>query len=1398
MSNTDELPTSLSDDDFASFYESIHDFAPFHWQQRLAKQVCRGGWPDYIKLPTSSGKTSVIDIAIFALAYQACEANRPNGTMTAARRIFFVVDRRIIVNEAYLQSRTTAEKLWKAAAGIGDNPEILKRVALWLRRLTADTKAPPLDCRELRGGIYRDDAWVRSPLQPTVLASTVDQIGSRLLFRGYGVSDRNLSIHAALTAHDSLIILDEAHCSKPFSQTLDSIARYRGEQWAKQPIDLPFSFVQMTATPPANLSGRELFQLDNELDYQLDPLLKDRHHCAKPVTLIEAAGAKGKSLHEKLAKQLVEYAYSLGADHGCKRIAIVVNRVAVARAAFEQLKDKLKKNKQSIDDASLMIGRMRPLDRDALTKSLREAFRSGADEVFKSPRFVVATQCLEVGADLDFDGMVCQCASLDALRQRFGRLNRLGNSERARGVILAAEGDLQEEAKLKEDKPLDPIYGNALARTWHWLNQNADAMIDEDVDERADGEAETRIPIEIDFGIVAMDAKVVSLSSEEQQRLSGTALDAPVLMPAHVDMLCQTSPRPTPEPEVAAYLHGPDRGMPEVRICWRADLDLNGFDTKHPTSTLNTLNWINAVSSCPPSSAECLSVPLPVVRKWLSGESFVDQTSDVLGETPENETSSKKPGKPVLGRCALIWRGLKRAAITDKKEGKVRDTSILVDKASVSRIRPNDTLVVPVEIGGWNQLGYLPDAPDEPNLGDWVSSTDSTKSDGTDSDQDSSPQTLSSVDIADRAFSETRARTILRVHPKLKPNAGAASPLFSELLTKIKQPDDPLNITFWKNELEHCIGDSQAESWAARRLERLRELPGKLTRYPGGIVWQTGLHTDRGGGMPPLPLDSFGDDDDALSQTGRVKLVQHLADVHDEVDRLTKGVGLSAEVAAVELLAAKHHDIGKADPRFQAMLMRKPVSVAYMQPHLWAKSDFPVGNFASELPRGFRHEMLSADLLARFAMDGIEDRDLLWHLVASHHGHARPLAPIAQDDALPGFRLDELNAQAVSHDERREWIPPWRLDSGIAERFWNLNRHYGWWGLAWLETTLRLADWNASATPGRGDVSKLQFPAATPKPSSPQPRPLLLVGIDGSKPLGYLAALGVFRTLGNLPDGSCLRFAWKQTEGAWRPVIFASESSPLSEEWLLDILMSALQTDAAEFPPLRIARVEDDNQRRGLERRGLFDSFAESADFGDRLDADWLSCNSSDFRSSDANSQLQTTRRDYHAIGIRGLLTECTKDHLYRSLFQPWDYTDPIAGVTLHLEPREDRRHAYQWHTPSGDPTRKLHGGMIGANRLALEAWPLFQSLPATNDNEKLVTIGFQGLKANNTKLTWPIWTAPIPLRVISTVLSLRPLHESKLADDRLAPLGISRVFRCSRILVGKTPNLTTASPVLA
>ena len=44
------------------------------------------------------------------------------------------------------------------------------------------------------------------------------------------------------------------------------------------------------------------------------------------------------------------------------------------------------------------------------------------------------------------------------------------------------------------------------------------------------------------------------------------------MLPAYVDFWCQTVTDPVPDPDVALFLHGPQRGEPDVQVCWRADL----------------------------------------------------------------------------------------------------------------------------------------------------------------------------------------------------------------------------------------------------------------------------------------------------------------------------------------------------------------------------------------------------------------------------------------------------------------------------------------------------------------------------------------------------------------------------------------------------------------------------------------------------------------------------------------------------------------------------------------------------------------------------------------------------------------------------------------------------------
>ncbi|TVQ59067.1 MAG: hypothetical protein EA379_12055 [Phycisphaerales bacterium] len=192
-----------------------------------------------------------------------------------------------------------------------------------------------------------------------------------------------------------------------------------------------------------------------------------------------------------------------------------------------------------------------------------------------------------------------------------------------------------------------------------------------------------------------------------------------------------------------------------------------------------------------------------------------------------------------------------------------------------------------------------------------------------------------------------------------------------------------------------------------------------------------------------------------------------------------------------------------------------------------------------------------------------------------------------------------------------------------------------------------------------------------------------------------------------------------------------------------------------------------------------------------RDEADWIAAIASDVIPPAAINQLQTTRRDYHYGNLTSVIARTDRSHLARTLFIPWDYADALDNQSLHLDPSEDRRHAHQWNKPAGDPNRKSAGGMLGANRLAIEAFPVFTSIPY---QDALHTLGFTGQRSYNTRWTWPIWTHPITLDQLRSVLAFRELQSDTIDPglmNKLRARGIVAVFRTRRILVGKTPNFT-------
>ena len=281
--------------DFGTFFQAVHGCSPFPWQQNLVDRLAENDeWPDVLDLPTGTGKTAAMDAAVFHLALRADAPGK------AALRIAFVVDRRLVVDDAFERANKVADTLCCALGDDAGAIDVVKEVAHRLRLLAGDG-APPLVARRLRGGAPLEHDWARTPTQPTILCSTVDQIGSRLLFRGYGVSDRMKPVHAGLLGVDSLILLDEAHLSKPFRQTLCAVQRI-GKASVRMAI--------LSATPGAKAKRRfELSSADRS-----DPVLKKRLKAHKPVTLEKPLRGESAAISAAFAQAACAMAKRAAAD----------------------------------------------------------------------------------------------------------------------------------------------------------------------------------------------------------------------------------------------------------------------------------------------------------------------------------------------------------------------------------------------------------------------------------------------------------------------------------------------------------------------------------------------------------------------------------------------------------------------------------------------------------------------------------------------------------------------------------------------------------------------------------------------------------------------------------------------------------------------------------------------------------------------------------------------------------------------------------------------------------------------------------------------------------------------------------------------------------------------------
>ena len=465
---------SITRDEFGAFFAALdaalndepkgeRKHYPFSWQEEVLDHICEHGvWPERINAPTGSGKSSVVDIHLFANALAAVGA-----APRVPRRLCVTVGRRALVDSQADRAREILRRMNEVLADESGEPDILRRVAEALQSFQTrndDQRIAPFEVGHIRGELSNRDLPVTDISACAIIAATPDMYGSRALFRGYGSTKAARPRETALLTMDTVMVLDEAHMNRQLLHTTQRIAELQ-----KREVNLgvpTLQVVETTATPSTEDSGSTTLGVDFEaLDSPNDEKLRDRVYSHKELmlhpidkwdgkpgnspTVNAAVDAIKKFLAHREAGESSEKAHTIGC---------IVNHVRTAIA----IKEALVKNKviEKEEEVQLLVGRMRPYDLQKLQKKHRKLLTTEGD---KSVKVVVATQTLEVGIDVAFADLVTELAPASSLAQRFGRVNRLGHRTDSKVVVIEpASSDL-----VKKDAP--PYKAVDLSNAYGWL-----------------------------------------------------------------------------------------------------------------------------------------------------------------------------------------------------------------------------------------------------------------------------------------------------------------------------------------------------------------------------------------------------------------------------------------------------------------------------------------------------------------------------------------------------------------------------------------------------------------------------------------------------------------------------------------------------------------------------------------------------------------------------------------------------------------------------------------------------------------------------------------------------------------------------------------------------------------
>ncbi len=881
---------------FSECFRALTGCEPLSWQSRLYQRFVGNDVPEVCSLQTGLGKTMVMAIWLIA---RAQDPRIPT-------RLIYVVDRRTVVDQA----TDLAERL------VQNWPSVFQ--------------SPPPMISTLRGQLADNREWSRSPSHPAIIIGTVDLIGSALLFSGYRSTYKRRPLEAGLLGHDSLLVLDEAHLSRPFEKLLCAIATFQSTRGQHALSSKSLKIMRMSATGRGSQPARP-FALETDAGGKLvgedaqDPIIEGRLSAPKRLT-IHSIPAK-ESIANGLARAALELSSSQPVG---QRIVVFTRKPDDARAIAAAIR-----KHQPYEAVEILTGTMRGYERDLLVRKpafqdrwLNGNLKPDALEN-QAPVFLISTSAGEVGFDLNADHLVGDPAPLDSWVQRLGRVNRRGQGNAQVHYLTPSEPS--------DKSPFD----QACIATSNLFK---------------DG---------LDVSPRALTAFVAALSPEQLEQASAPEVAAPELTDILLDSWSLTSITGfmPGRPEVGPWLRGIEDQLAQVTVAWRAELTL--FDEgEFAEGSLSAIFLKHPIRA-----HESLTVTIGPLLEFLKA---LPKLKDRVPKLMETKVAVRKS-----------W-GLVQ----------IRKLEDLLDSPGLFA---DATLIFPATFGGLKD-GML-DAEAVRKVFDEAVS----------------------LDIADQPGYES----------------SPTAPTRQRVL--IQRTDEGWTAQSLPNQAEHLERKFPGETHPTSKelFDHLRS---------GGLrvrLVQPAEFDEEGNAIKSLvllsPVTNISQAQDSQS------LQAHVGAVEAEAKKIADALGLAGSdpVRVALAFAARWHDQGKTENVWQYFACAEP-------------GDEPLGKVSktrgARALRGYRHELGSLLLIQpeRSATIGCMTPadptalELALHLIATHHGGARPHFQPGRYDSFSPVEVESVRAE-------------------VMRRFARLQRQYGWWTLAWLENLLRCADALASA-----------------------------------------------------------------------------------------------------------------------------------------------------------------------------------------------------------------------------------------------------------------------------------------------------------------------------------------------